>query len=377
MEGNGQDGGSPGRNAQLMLQMMTQMSEQLHALRAEREDDREAVQAQIQALQSAIATPTSTPQPPVVRPEPRRPNSGDKTTRRKPVLPDPPKFNGTRKNFRPWYLEMRAKLSLDGHSFGNDQELFAYIYARLEGTAQNMAAAYFEQGAADGGQTAEQFLDYLDKRYGDPNATARALDRLRELKQRPNESFASFLPKFEKELADSGGASWNDTVQINYLNGALNDKLVDRLISVPNLPKDFNGFTELLLTIGSRLDSQISQIRQNEKYQGEQKPKRQRAPWQNTKEPTADAMDWERTRVSSAKSKQDAKWVSDKELQERRERRVCLRCGRKGHFIRQCNLGPAVPPIRVSRTRVKITEEDLEDPEDLEDLEDSDYSGKE
>ncbi|XP_044724102.1 reverse transcriptase (RNA-dependent DNA polymerase) domain-containing protein [Hirsutella rhossiliensis] len=48
------------------------------------------------------------------------------------------------------------------------------------------------------------FLDYLNRRYGDPNAKARALDRLRSLKQKPDESFASFFPKFEKELADSG-----------------------------------------------------------------------------------------------------------------------------------------------------------------------------
>ncbi|KAM4060859.1 reverse transcriptase (RNA-dependent DNA polymerase) [Hirsutella rhossiliensis] len=75
------------------------------------------------------------------------------------------------------------------------------------------------------------FLDYLNRRYGDPNAKARALDRLRSLKQKPDESFASFFPKFEKELADSGGGEWADVVQINYLEGAINNRLKSSLVS--------------------------------------------------------------------------------------------------------------------------------------------------
>ncbi|CEJ95269.1 hypothetical protein VHEMI10758 [[Torrubiella] hemipterigena] len=154
---------------------------------------------------------------------------------------------------------MRAKLTLDYAVFINDQERFVYVYARLEGTAQNMAAAYFEQGVISQTQTADQFLDYLNRRYGDPNAKARAQDRLRSLRQKPDESFATFLPKFEKELADSGGGSWNNEVQINYLEGALNNRLRDKLISVIGIPTDFNSYTELLLTISSRMDSQRQQ----------------------------------------------------------------------------------------------------------------------
>ncbi|KAM4065603.1 reverse transcriptase (RNA-dependent DNA polymerase) [Hirsutella rhossiliensis] len=94
-----------------------------------------------------------------------------------------------------------------------------------------MAAAYYEQGGIDGARSPDLFLDYLNRRYGDPNAKARALDRLRSLKQKPDESFASFFPKFEKELADSGGGEWADVVQINYLEGAINNRLKSSLVS--------------------------------------------------------------------------------------------------------------------------------------------------
>ncbi|KAJ6437064.1 hypothetical protein O9K51_10361 [Purpureocillium lavendulum] len=307
MEANNQDEGSPGRTTQMLMQMMIQMSEQLQnmqanqqTLRAEREADRDEMRTQIRNMQSAIATPTTTPQPQppaprVAGPEPRRSSSPENApAKKKPTLPNPPKFDGTRRNFRPWYLEMRAKLLHDCGTFRNDQERFAYIYARLEGTAQNMAAAYFEQGGSNNSQSPDQFLDYLNRRYGDPNAKARALDRLRALRQRHDESFATFFPKFEKELADSGGGSWVDAVQINYLEGALNGKLKDRLISVPNLPTDFNSYAELLLTIGSRLDSRDYQARQERRNPT---PTNQEAqPDRTARRESPDRMDWEATK---------------------------------------------------------------------------------
>ncbi|OAQ57219.1 retrotransposon gag protein domain-containing protein [Pochonia chlamydosporia 170] len=351
METNSQEGGSPSRTSQLLMQMITQLSEQAAATqqafqrtietlqterqsdRAERNNDREEMRAQIRALQSAIATPLED----IANPAPQRANSippvlnitsppniisyeqaqDSIIARQKPSLPNPPKFDGTRKNFRPWYLEMRAKLIADRLTFRNEQEVFSYIYARLEGTAQNMSAAYFEQGGPDGSQSPDCFLDYLNRRYGDPNAKRRALDRLRALRQRPEESFATFFPKFEKELADSGGGSWEDAVQINYLEGALNYTLRDRLISVTVIPTTFNEYAELLLTISSRLDSRdyLPQNR-HQKLTGPQKgavlpPKQSR---ESACGEDTDQMDWETTKASRALSKKSPRRDTDRRL---------------------------------------------------------------
>lgn len=366
METNNHEGGSPGRASQILLQMMSQMSEQMQALRAEREADREETRADreetrvhIRALQSAIATPTQTPQPApqpdIIRPELRRSHSPENIiTKRKPTLPDPPKFDGTRRKFRPWYLEMRAKLTLDSGVFTNDQERFAYVYARLEGTAQNMAAAYFEQGAISNTQSASQFLDYLNRRYGDPNAKARAQDRLRSLRQRPDESFATFLPKFEKELADSGGGSWNDEVQINYLDGALNSQFRDKLISVTGIPTDFNSYTELLLTISSRMDSQ----RHQDRYPNPTREKYKREPYHYKpdqehyhKHADSDNMDWEPTKVSKSTSQRN-----NGQSHQRRSAPECYACGRLGHIARYCknpnrDRREPKPETRVARSK--------------------------
>ncbi|KAH9234154.1 hypothetical protein K456DRAFT_52493, partial [Colletotrichum gloeosporioides 23] len=58
---------------------------------------------------------------------------------------------------------------------------------------------------ADRIESSDQFMQYLKTRYGDPNAEARALDRLHTIQQKENKSFTIFLPKFEKELAEGGG----------------------------------------------------------------------------------------------------------------------------------------------------------------------------
>ncbi|KJZ70993.1 hypothetical protein HIM_09604 [Hirsutella minnesotensis 3608] len=106
---------------------------QLQALRAEGETDREEMRSQIRSFQAAAATPTSTSASTVAN-EPSPANvsypiesSGQFQFRQKPTLPDPPKFDGTRKNFRPWFLEMKAKLALDRKAFTSEAEQFAYV----------------------------------------------------------------------------------------------------------------------------------------------------------------------------------------------------------------------------------------------------------
>jgi hypothetical protein len=118
-----------------------------------------------------------------------------------------------------------------------------------------MTVAFVERGGPDGHHNPDRFFSHLDTCYGDPNAQYRAIDRLRNMKQRDNESFAAFLPRFEKELADSGGSEWSDTICINYLEGALNDQVKDRLISVTDIPTDYPGYIRIVQTVGSRLDS--------------------------------------------------------------------------------------------------------------------------
>lgn len=94
----------------------------------------------------AVAETAEKSDPGTVRPDIQPSAIGEHPTKKKPTLPDPPRFNGLRKKFRAWELEMRSKLRVDGTAIGSPADRFAYIYARLEETPQAMAAVFFFKG---------------------------------------------------------------------------------------------------------------------------------------------------------------------------------------------------------------------------------------
>ena len=75
-------------------------------------------------------------------------------------------------------------------------------------------------------------MNYLKECYTDPDASQRALERLRRIRQGDNEPFAAFFPWFERELIENDRAAWPDYFKISYLEGALNAKIADYLIII-------------------------------------------------------------------------------------------------------------------------------------------------
>jgi hypothetical protein len=356
---------------------MAQLSDQLASIREDQAADREAHRAQIQMLQEHLAQPRTTP------PQTKEALLTPQTTSRQPspppirapkkraTLPDPPKFDGTRNNFRAWYLEMQNKLQVDGEVIGGNRDRFAYVFSRLEKTPQSMTVAFVEKGGGNGLHDPEAYMAYLQACYGDPNARARAIDRLRTLRQRSNESFAAFLPKFEKELADGGGGDWTDAVRINYLEGALNDTIRDRLISVTALPTGYAEFVQALQTIGSRLDS-LNIAKRLARSSTSQRRSTSPDPTPRAKAVTTaaveDPMDWEPTHAKKAKVSKDqhlkgkkAKWVDQAEMDKRREEGRCFRCGRSECRLERCPLKAARRPTTGAKKAKPVTEAAIEE----------------
>ncbi|KAJ6436365.1 retrovirus polyprotein [Purpureocillium lavendulum] len=357
MEANNRDEDSPGRTSQMLMQMISQMSEQLQnmqasqqALRAEREMDREETRSQIRAMQSAIATPAATPHPPaptITEPEPRCSIPRETApAKRKPTLPDPQRFDGSRRKFRAWQLEMQSKLRVDGPALGGPPDQFAYIYARLDQTPQAMAAAFFEKGGPDGRFDPSQFMQYLTGCYGDPNVEQRVLARLEAMRQGDKESFASFLPKFERELADSGGASWGDPVRINSLKRVINQELRTHLAGQLNLPKEYPGFVNALQNLGANLEDLHFHSRKQANGQRQQRnssPARQQTKSERSVErPSPDRMDWEPTKVG----KHGSRGTQERKIGVHwaKEERRCFRCDRAGHIAAYCTRRPREQP---------------------------------
>ncbi|KAK9443945.1 hypothetical protein VB005_02471 [Metarhizium brunneum] len=333
MENHSQDGGSPSHSAQMLVQMMSQLTESVQALRNERDNDREETRTQIQALQSAIATPNHTASEDLVNPTPQRlgpvppvPNTASPPiilqqihqAKKRATLPDPPRFEGNRLGFRAWLSEIRNKLRVDGPAIGSRPDQFAYIYARLGGQPQSMTIAYVEAGGNDGMSDPDRYLQYLEECYGDPNAKARAIERLRSLRQKDQETFAAFLPKFERELADSGGSAWPEEVKISYLEASINSQLRHASVYTDLDRTRYPAWVQTLQKISSRLEGirKAGVSRPNGKsdsnyFRSQGSNAREGGQAEQQRDPTSEAaasnqMDWEPTKVGKAGSKKSS-----------------------------------------------------------------------
>jgi hypothetical protein len=379
------DIGGPQDLAGMMAQMMSQMND----MRAEQASEREAMRTQIRALQENVAslqtTPTNTPQSPTPPPLPAftvTPPSPPGRLKGKATLPDPPRFDGTRKKFRTWKQEMESKLETDGLAIGSKRDQFAYIFARLTDVPQAMSAAYYDHSKRTSATDPLGFLSYLSSCYLDPNLSQKALGRLGSMTQGDKETFASFLPRFEKELADADGAGWTAAVKISYLKRALNREMRGELKGQLNMPTEYHPYVRALQDLGANLDEFRGFSQRNSSWRSGQKGTQEQteAPPQRGSppgSPSPDAMDWEPTKISKAVQRQNkelagkrAKWVDQEERARRRKEKRCLRCGRDGCWIEECPLLPARRPNPPTNTRVKKSQPKLPRIEDLVDMED-------
>jgi Retrotransposon gag protein len=301
-------------------------------------EQRTQVQSPSTDQTTPVATPESAPTP---VPTPTSEGSSQWPRAR---LPDMKTFTGKRSEWGTWKNKMKAKLDRDRLAIGDRLDRFAYIEACLDETAAKMALAYVERARKASSEDPDKFMAYLDSIYGDTNAKEQAANKLNTMSQ-GKEAFTTFLPKFERTLAEAGGGEWTDEVKINTLKRMLNQELRKSLIYIPEHPKGYNEFVETMQTLASRLAAF--------------EPRKSTVP--PAPKPVADAMDWQssvnktQTPTNSQDGQKRAQWVSKEVLEKRKSSNLCLRCGGKGHFIPSCKLLPARPPQQ-DQTKVKATD---------------------
>ena len=249
---NGQGSSSPPEwfqvFAQQMVAHMTHMTQRMDTIEQQSQGQPPSSVEQATPLPTPTTVDTATSVPP-----PADTSASEEPARRpRPKLPDMPLFMGKRSEWRSWKSRMEAKLRKDKLAIGDPSDHFAYIEACLDDTPAKMVLAYVERARETNSEDPDQFMAYLNNIYGDDNAKERANNKLNSMSQ-GKEAFATFLPKFERTLAEAGGGEWTDEVKINTLKRMLNQELRRSLVYIPIHPEKYNDFIKTIQTLASRL----------------------------------------------------------------------------------------------------------------------------
>ena len=254
-------------------------------------------------------------------------------TRKKP-LPLPEKFSGKRADFARWKQDMREKLELDAHLLGSRRESWYLVNRCLGESAQKMVATFYIEAGPTHQYNPEVFLQYLERVYGNANQQQDAANKLRSLRQKDSTPFASFLPKFERILAEAGGMDWADRAKISFLEGALSSKLRRSLIAVQLPDNDYPEWQHQVFRIASNLERFESQERQ---VPGPTNWKlKSRGNTGSPHQPQDAEGDTVMGGINKVTTKEGLKTTKKRTNNATKSSRGCYVCGEEGHIARNC-----------------------------------------
>jgi hypothetical protein len=359
---------------QWLLDTLTRQHEQLTALvgqqvdrvtalseRLEENDQRLAAlvnqQSSYEATPPQNLTPATSTRPPRSESPVRRP---------KPSLSDPERYDHKDKTLYPQFSGLlRAKIRHDGLAIGSEEKQAWYMFGRLKDTAAKRIFPWIDNADKQGLLSTEGLFEQMDLAFLDPRAKEKALASLNGTKQ-GGLSLNDFLGQFDQLLLEAGGWGWDDVIKKGYLRAALSTKLATALVGIEEKPTYDEYCTQL-----RRTADQLDEVKErtSSRFRHHQRRTGQEAT-QQPSEP--EPMDWEaaiaaavRVAVAGAgrTETKEGRWASDDEVNRRRQEGLCLRCGKDGHFVRNCRTKK--PPsgqkgkTRVAAAKPKRTHEAL------------------
>lgn len=295
------------------------------------------------------------------------------------ALPPLLEFYGDTDKLDAWLQQARAKIEVDYYGCTEFVKFWA-LNGSLRGKAlRRMEAWVRERGTPElaGGYA---FLNRVEFVFKDPQAKERAQRKMEALRQ-GSKPFLEVFTEWQSLLMESGGGSWPDDAKKISLDRILSDELVRAMITVPSQP-DFESYCSVIKETDDKLRAYKARST-NRSSPGTLQPswkQRTDANRQFTdsnragrpkvvRKASVETMDWEPTPVKAAStSTRRARWVSQEELDNRRQTRRCFRCGASSHQVKECSYGPAKRPVTTDSFRkegAKLREvgPDLEDEE--------------
>ena len=323
--------------------VLAEMATMMKMMKLQMEQSERMMNLRLEQMERRLTPPPTNPMPtPQVQaqqpppPPPTRPT--DDRPSRRTKFPDPERFNGNRDVYPTFRYQVQAKLEADYEGQSERMKL-NYVMGRTTGHASKVLLPWLTSYGTHA--TLRELWDLMDQQFGDPHHKTRALNRLYTIRQ-GKRSIRDFQVEFSRLLLESG-ENFRTAAKKNMFLSGLNSDVQKSLVSV--LPTmSFEEFVNETTRIADYLHQVDYLKNQHYRSSNSHAPRMNRTPSPPTA--SADTMEWEPSRSGT----QRAQWVLLKEINERRDKGVCLRCGKPGHLIATCKLRPALNPNAPARS---------------------------
>jgi hypothetical protein len=244
---------TPMNEANQMLQLLLQKLEEMS-------NGEKETSARIKMLETSSQLPgrsadTTTPTP-TTKPIAEAGDAPIYTTPKpRASLPHPPTFSGSKSQWRGWKLEMEGKIEEDALAIGSLRAQLRYIFMRLEGAAKTNVTTFYKMQLKQELPNPHGLLERLDILYGERNRKQKAIQNLHAIRQREDETFISFYPRFEKEIANADAEGWDNDAKISYIRNALSNKMRDNLVGCSGSETStYNGFVQKCVDVSNDME---------------------------------------------------------------------------------------------------------------------------
>lgn len=273
---------------------------------------------------------------------------GQKPQARRPKIKEPDTFHGDRTKLRGFLVQLEIYFSNQPHIFDNDKAKNGFAVSLLRDAAEKWITPYVEETMETPWRSWAELKQALKKMFGDIGAKEAAQNKLEKLRQ-GSRTMTDYWNEFRLLATD---AEFEDGTNKRLLLKGMSSKLQEFWAQQE---REFTS-TEELAEWAVQKENKINTIKA---IQGGQQNYHQQArnqdgtykPQTKTTTQGGDAMDLDAT------NQRRYTHLSAQERERRIKQRLCLRCGKPGHMIKDCRVAQA--KIKEMSTEEEATEEHL------------------
>ncbi|QRW17245.1 Retrotransposon-derived protein PEG10 [Rhizoctonia solani] len=249
-------------------------------------------------------------------------DSGSSVKRPKMDLPDPYKGDTRGQKATQWLDQMMLWVALHCNQFDKEEQMVVWILYHMTDKAANWALPIIGniiKGKGNPPTTIQALTAKFKEAFANPNAKRAAARKIAALSQ--SSTTSKYVTEFCNLMAE---LDWNKEAYIAQFTQGLHWKVKELLSTKDNIPNKLEAIFATSIKIDNTL---VGSDRENK----ENRPKKAPA-----KSPATVATSTTTTRVRLS---EDPNYVTPEERDRRRASGLCVKCGQKGHGIKQCPNG--------------------------------------